>query len=364
MEIKKTLNWAIIGAGNGGQSMAGQLGIMGYPVNLYDVSKETIDVINKKGGIKVDGAVEGFGKVKLASTNIEEVIDGVDMIIVVLPSIYHGSIAKACASHLKDGQTIFLHPSATFGAFEFRKVLDDEKCAADVTIAEAQTLLYACRIIEAGYAHIYGLKNSVAIAALPSSRNKMVVDELNKAFPQFEETENVFITSLENLNAMLHPAPTILNTGRIDSQEDWLYYYDGVTSNIGNYVQGMDKERIEIGKALGLDLKPVIEWYNIMYDACGDNLSEVVRDNKSYDGIKGQKTLYTRYLLEDVPNALVPMVSLGKKFNVDVTKMETIVNLVKGMVGDKMNSEGRTLESLGLSEYSKEQLLKYVNEGA
>lgn len=364
MKTNKTLNWAIIGAGNGGQSMAGHLGIMGHPVKLYDVCQETVDIINKKGGIEVDGAIEGFGKIKMASTNIAEVIDGVDMIIVVLPSLYHASIAKACAPLLKDGQTILLHPNATCGALEFRKVLDDEKCTANVTIAETQTLLYVCRAAKPGFAHVFGLKNAVLTAALPSSENKRVLSELNVAFPQFKEAENVLITSLENINAMLHPAPTILNAGRIDSQEDWLYYYDGFTPAIGKYVEEMDKERLAVGNALGLKLKSMMEWFDIMYDAHGETFSDAVKDNKSYDGVKGQKTLYTRYLLEDIPNSLLPIVSLGKKFNVDVTKMETIVNLVKGVLGDKMNAKGRTVETLGLSDYSKEQLLQYVKKGA
>ncbi|GAA0737556.1 NAD/NADP octopine/nopaline dehydrogenase family protein [Clostridium oceanicum] len=364
METKKTLNWAIIGAGNGGQSMAGHLGIMGHPVKIYDVSQKTVDAINEKGGIEVDGAIEGFGKVKMASTNIKEVIDGVDMIIVVLPSLYHASIAKACAPYLKDGQTILLHPNATCGALEFRKVLDDENCKAKVTLAETQTLVYVCRAAKPGHAHIYGLKNVVLTAALPSSENKRVLKELNTVFPQFKEAENVLITSLENINAMLHPAPTILNAGRIDSQEDWLYYYDGFTPAIGHFVEEMDKERLEVGKALGLKLKPMMEWFDVMYDAHGENFSDAVKDNKSYDGVKGQKTLYTRYLLEDIPNSLVPIVSLGKKLNVNVTKMETIVNLVKGVLGDKLSSKGRTVETLGLEDCSKEELLEYVKKGA
>ena len=30
-------------------------------------------------------------------------------------------------------------------------------------------------------------------------------------------------------NAMMHPAPTLLNTSLIESGRDWLYYRDGIT---------------------------------------------------------------------------------------------------------------------------------------
>ena len=49
--------WAVIGGGNGGQSAAGHLGVMGYKVRLYDIVDETIDAINSRRGIEVDGEV-------------------------------------------------------------------------------------------------------------------------------------------------------------------------------------------------------------------------------------------------------------------------------------------------------------------
>ncbi|WZL74998.1 hypothetical protein QBE52_05305 [Clostridiaceae bacterium 35-E11] len=67
------------------------------------------------------------------------------MIMVVAPALAHKAIAKNLAPHLKDGQVIFIHPGATLGALEFRKTFDDEGCTADVVIAEALSLLYACK---------------------------------------------------------------------------------------------------------------------------------------------------------------------------------------------------------------------------
>ena len=177
--MKKT-NWAIIGGGNGGQSMAGHLGVKGFSVKLFDINEEVVRRINEKGGIAVSGIVEGFGKVQLASTNIREVLEGSDFIIVVLPSLYHNEIARACAPHLKDGQIVFLHPGSTFGALEFKKVLMEEGCRADITIGEANTLLYACRVKEPGKAHIFGIKNLLLAAALPAKENKRMLKILTQ----------------------------------------------------------------------------------------------------------------------------------------------------------------------------------------
>ena len=55
--MKKT--WAIIGGGNGGQTMAGHLGILGQRVRLYKRSKDGVDTINKTKKIILHHAIEG-----------------------------------------------------------------------------------------------------------------------------------------------------------------------------------------------------------------------------------------------------------------------------------------------------------------
>ena len=89
--------WAIIGAGNGGQAFAAYLSLKGLDVALYDVCQKSIDEINAKGGILIEGNANttGFGKVALASTDLEEVVDGAEVILVILPSLYHRDISEA-----------------------------------------------------------------------------------------------------------------------------------------------------------------------------------------------------------------------------------------------------------------------------
>jgi opine dehydrogenase len=130
--------WAVLGGGNGGQSLSGHLSLMGFPVKLYDIFPDTIEAINAKGGIKVDGVVEGFGSLELATTNISEAIDGAEVVMVVAPALAHREIGKKCAPHLVDGQVVFLHPGATFGALEFRKILDDENYLESGVVAPVQ----------------------------------------------------------------------------------------------------------------------------------------------------------------------------------------------------------------------------------
>jgi opine dehydrogenase len=357
------LTWAVVGGGNGGQSLSGHLALMGFAVRLYDIFPETIETIRAAGGIQVDGAVTGFGKIELATTEIEPALEEADVVTIVAPAIAHRDIAAKCVPHLTDGQIIFVHPGATGGALEFKKVLEEQGCDKSITLAESESLLYACRSRKPGYATIFGIKNELMVAALPATATRDVVKKLNTAFPQMYAGSNVLETSLSNANAMMHPAPTLLNTSMIESGTDWLYYWDGITPSIGAFVETLDQERLAVASAFGLKIPGILEWYRIHYGAEGKTLSEAVKNNQAYAEVKGQQALHTRYLLEDIPTGLIPMACLGRLAGVEVDRMETVIKLGQYLTGENFTSSARSLEKLGLAEMSVEQIKEYLETG-
>ena len=163
---------AVIGAGNEGQAMSPYLALKGCKVNLYNRNPMRIEAIREIGGIYLSGICEGFGRLNKVTTNIEEAIEEVELIMIVTPAIAHRSLAKKMSQYLKDGQTIILNPGRTGGALEFYNVLKSNRCNADVIISEAQTFIFASRIVGPARARIFAIKNRVAIAAFPSNRTR------------------------------------------------------------------------------------------------------------------------------------------------------------------------------------------------
>ncbi len=361
--MNKDTKWAIIGGGNGGQSIAGHLSIMGYSVRLYDIFAETISAISEQGGIHVEGAVQGFGKLDLATTDIGKAVDGADVVMVVAPATAHRAIAKACAPVLTNGQIVILHPGATCGSLEFRQVLEVEGCSAEVTLAETNTLVYACRSPKPGHAKIIGIKNDLVVAAMPARETAKVAAIFQEAFPQVVAGKNVLQPSFGNANAIVHPGPSLLNTSLIESKHEWSYYYEGITPSIGAFVEKLDLERINLAKAFEIDLLPILEWYRIAYGVDKPTLTEAVRSNPAYNGIAGQKDLKTRYILEDIPTGLVPMIELGKLCGVPTPRMELVARLGEFLVEEDFFASGRTLKNLGLEGMSREEFMNYVETG-
>ena len=355
------ISFCVIGAGHGGLAMAGHLGVLGYPVRLYNRTPENLDGVRWHGGIKVDGAVTGFGPVGFVTSTMEEALQGADVVMVVTPATAHRGLAAAMAPFLQDGQLVVLNPGRTFGALEMRRVFEDSGAAAAVVLAETQTFLYASRAVSRWEAHIFRIKNAVPFATLPSFLIPEALAVLGQPFPQFVAGSNVLATSLENIGAVFHPALTILNAGWIEATHgDFEYYLQGITPSVAKLLERIDSERLAVASAVGVRSMSAREWLYLSYDSPGGSLFEAIRNTGSYRGIKAPPGIDHRYIFEDVPMSLVPIASLGSMLGVPTPAIEMIVNLGSILHSTDYWAAGRTVESLGLAGLSVRQIRRMV----
>ena len=284
--------------------------------------------------------------------------------MVVVPATAHRFIAEQIAPHLVDGQIIVLNPGRTGGALEVLKTIRDAGCCADIVVAEAQTFLYASRSMNPAQTKVFRIKNSIPVAALPAYRTPEVVKALRCAFPHFVPGDNVMKTSLDNIGAIFHPAVTVLNSARIESTNgDFDYYTEGITPAISMILESMDKERVQVAEGLGFRAMTAREWLYIAYDAAGRTLYEAMRANRGYDGIKAPKTVFHRYISEDIPMSLVPIASLGEMVGVATPSIDSIIHLGSVLHGVDYRAEGRTTQTLGLAGKSLKEIRQFILEG-
>ena len=369
METKGIPRFAVLGAGHGGTAMAGHLSLMGFDVSLYNRSEERLKSIQSAGGLEIlsecgDSFPRGFARLETVTVDAGEAIAGRDVLMVVVPATAHRFIAEQIALHLVDGQIVVLNPGRTGGALETLKTIRDCGCGADVVVAEAQTFLYASRSMNPAQTKVFRVKNSIPVAALPAYRTPEVVSTLRKAFPQFAPGDNVMKTSLDNIGAIFHPAVTVLNAGRIESTNgDFDYYTEGITAAVSLILEAMDRERVQVAEALGFRAMSAREWLYIAYDAAGRTLHEAMRANRGYDGIKAPKTVYHRYITEDIPMSLVPIASLGQLVSVPTPTIDSIILLGSVLHGVDYWAEGRTANNLGLAGKTLKEIRHFILDG-
>jgi len=364
--MSKEKHYTVIGAGHGGKAMAAHLALMGFPVTLYNRTPENVAAIKTRGGIELEsyeGGPRGFGHLALVTSDMGEALERAEVIMVVVPATGHADIARAATPHLRDGQIILLNPGRTGGVLEFTQVLRECGCAADVTVAEAETLIYASRSEGPVQARIFRIKDAVPLAALPATRTPRVLEALASAYPRFIDGASILHTSLNNMGAIFHPALTLLNAGRIESTHgEFQFYIDGVSPSVAHVLEALDRERVTVAAALGIRARTGVEWLRMAYDATGANLHEAIHNQPGYRGIKAPPTLNHRYITEDVPMSLVTIAALGQRYGVRVQGMDSIIRLACIIHQTDYWRRGRTLDKLGIERLSVDEVMRYVME--
>ena len=251
---------AIIGAGNGGQTTAAWLSNQGYQTRIFDVMEDTVAKLNELGGVNIYGNTDfpGFGKIQFATTDIAKAIDGCEVIFIILPEIYHVSIAQKLAPHLVDGQIVVIDPVSGLGILAFKKALAEAGCKADISLAATSTLLFAARIQTTGDVFVTGQKTELSIVAIPNSKREIIKEAIYPVFSQHHFIDNSIQLALDNLNLIFHPGPTLLYTAQIEKGEKFNYYNDMVPSQI-TLMKALDQERMAICAAYGVKLAQQLE---------------------------------------------------------------------------------------------------------
>ncbi len=347
---------AVLGAGHGGLAMAGHLALMGYEVNLFNRGADRLWGVLSTGGIELTGEISGFGHLAKVTTDISEAISNANLIMVVVPATAHSYMAEVAAPFLKDGQIVVLHPGRTLGALEFKQVLLSKACKADVIVSETQTFIYASRAIGPAQVRIFGIKHSIPVASIRAHLIPIVISQLRKLYPQFVPGDNIFKTSFDNIGSIFHPALCILNSGWIEDDAQFQFYHEGATQSVVKVLEKVDEERVAVAEALGIQAISARQWFYMAYSTAGATLFEAMRKNPGYKGIMAPVTLKIRYIEEDVPCSLVPISSLGSKFNIPTPTIDALIHLASILNGTDYRAVGRTAEKLGIRQMSLREL--------
>ena len=277
MFMRKTFV-AILGAGHGGLALAGYLGQRGHRVALWNRSLERIAPVQALGGIHLTmpHGEPTLAPIAKASCSMRAVLADAAVVLVAVPASGHAEVARHCAPYLRTGQTVLLLPGRTGGALEFRRVLQEAGCQAQILLGETNTFPFAARCVGPAAAVIYGTKAEILAAALPATRTAELLAECRPLLPMLAAAKSVLQTGLGNLGAILHPAITLLNAERIERGDSFDFYADGVTPRVAAALAAADEERLRIADAYGVPACSLQEWIAEAYGHHAATIREAV----------------------------------------------------------------------------------------
>jgi len=333
----------VCGAGHQGLSMAAHLALNGVKVTLWNRTLKNIKEVADSRKIYCNGIINGVAMIEKASSEMSEVIS--DFVMVATPSNAHRDIAKELAPYVHKNMVIILNPGRTFGAIDFANTLRQCGVKEMPKIAETQTIVYTCRKNDVNSVNIYALKNEVQIAALKREDMGYIMAALPICLkPYFKAVKSVAITSFSNVGMVLHCAPVLMNVGWIETEKvDFKYYYEGISKSVAQFLEKIDSERMKIAKEVGFEIESTADWMKRTYNVKGENLFECIQNNHKYREIDAPPSIWCRYILEDVPNGLVPIEDLGVQMGILTPNMTTVIDLANAVLGQDFRKEGRRI---------------------
>ncbi len=341
----------VCGGGHQGLAMAGYLALNGEAVNLWNRTPEHIKAVFDTGRIACDGVVSGEGQIAKISTEISDVM--ADLIMITTPSTAHKDLAIRLAPFMDQKKLVVLNPGRSFGAVEFLETLKSCGVTELPTVAETQTIVFTCRRSDANKATIFALKSDVKIAAASGANVSNVLARFPTCLqPYFSPAPSVALTSLMNVGMVLHCAPVLMNIGWIETDTvDFKYYYDGISRSVARFLEKIDAERVLVANALGYQIETLVEWLQRSYHVSGNSVFDCIRFNQAYKEIDAPRTIQTRYLLEDVPNGLVPIEYLGEQLGIQTPNISTVIDLANAVLERDFRLTGRRFPLQVLRQY-------------
>ncbi len=361
------MRFAVLGSGNGARAWCAQIAALNMPVVMWEPLEETEDFkkIREEKEMFLEGDMTLGGKIAGATMDIREAMEGADHILVVVPSFAHEPIFRKMIPCLADGQNIVVVPG-NFAGFRLKKMMKEMGVSKKITISETASMPYACRIDTYNTVMVFKKKFRMKMGTSPVSANQemlVVMNHIFRGYVDFIPAKNLLEVDFDNANYILHPFPVLLNYGEIEKNgKTFRHYIDGITPIISEKMELLDKERMEIGKNLGLNLMDTLSQLKMYY---GQNDSktiyEFVNSNESpYKDLVGQ-SVTGRYLTEDVPGVIVPVTQIAEKAGLDAPIAKLAVDLSSLLHDVDYVEKGTNLKTLGLEKLSIEEIINLAS---
>lgn len=357
----------VIGIGHGGFAVAADMALAGHEVTMYvaDRYRDRVSELIETKTITLSGCGRNGEAILEEVTSDPELAFKNDLIVPVIPATRQFEFAHEISEHIRPGHRIILIPGSTGGALVVAKILREKRKMQDVAISELHTLPYAARKTGPTEVQILLELRMLFFATFPAKYNDQIFPFVKDLYPVVQVKRDVLETSMNNGNPISHPAPIVLNAGRIEyAKGEYYHYREGITPSVARVLEKMESERQKICKALGYDIiHPKDKIYLTGYGPRKNSLYECYHESEVFNVLKGPKDLHDRYLTEDTPHSLVAWVSIAEELEIDTPVMNSIITLASALNDEDYWVTGRTVSQMGIDQMDIDELKEFLYDG-
>lgn len=358
------LKVAVLGGGHGCYAAAADMSALGHEVRFWRRDSRAFDLVLTKRTIRLkDFRGERDVPIAVPTLDIATAVRGADLILSPLPAIAQVDIAREIAPHLSDGQVIYI-PPGTLGSVAMMREIRAAGSTADVAIGETGTLPWLTRKHGPAEVAVTTRATRLPTGVFPSRHSKRALEVIAQAFPNaIEPIEDALSAALMNAGPIIHPPLILMNAGPIEHFDRWDIHKEGTQPSIRKVHDRLDAERIATREVLGYAAPhfPLADHYktsNWMY-------GNLAHDKLVASGDWHEKLNLTnhRYMAEDVGMGLALLVSIARWAGVAAPTAAGLLQLGSTTAGQDFAHTSRTLESLGMSRFSRKEMTEFLTDG-
>ncbi len=355
----------IIGAGNAGLAHGVLIAKEGHSVTIVKTThlkhEDSFNILFKTRKIEYEMSYcRGVVMIDNATRDIQSAVSGAEVILVLTQSVAHENISKLISPYLHDGQIVLIAPGYA-GSFYFSTKCRDK----NVIFAEGESLSIDSRIISPGRVKILFENIRNPIGVFPSMKTEETLSVLRKVLPNLTARQNVVESAFHNPNLIVHTIGAIMSVSRIEySHGEFWMYREGFSPSIWNLMESLDAEKNLILDYFGLTSQSFAKSFQFRTseDLDADPMEAFLNYAKS-GSPKGPSDSQTRYITEDVPMGLCFLSSIGKKVNFPTPTCNALIAISSSIHNKDYFGMGRTLENLGIGQFSLKDLQKILKFG-
>lgn len=357
---------AVLGGGNGSAAAAVDLTNAGHNVRLWRRNADGIAALNARGNVLTLKDFAGSKDITLAmaTTDIGTAVKGAELIVCPTPATAQADIAAGLANHMTDGQVLLL-PPGTFGSWMMARIIRNAGNTADITLAESGTLPYLTRFHGADTVAITTRATRLPTGIFPRRNAAHALEIIRRAYPSVEDCGDALSGALMNAGPIIHPPLILMNAGPIEHFDHWDIHNEGTQASVRRVTTRLDGERMAVRATLGYGAPhfPLVDHY----DADGDEwmYGNMAHDKLVDSGDWRENLVLTehRYMREDIACGLAFLVSVADWAEVPAPTATGLLAVASAICDTDFRAKGRTLETLGLGDLSREQMQAMLETG-
>lgn len=353
---------AILGAGGVGLGVAALVSKRDMDVCLWAANSSGIQGLLDGRPLVSRGVLEGDLQVS-ASLDIGTAVEGAGVIIIAVPGNGHRAVMDLLAPHVRQDQVIAISSHMSLSALYLSRLLSARGLACPIS-AWATTATTSARV-GVGKVHVTTVRQHIVASTLRREDWGKATDRLTAIFGDvFVQAPDLMAVTLTNVNPEVHLAVALCNLTRMEYGEKWGSYH-GISAAVGRLIEALDRERLALAARFGLDVHTVQEHLHESFELPIGSVAEMAAEQhvRRKGASPGPAKLEHRYVTEDVPFGIVPMVEFGRIAGVDMSLHESGLRLIDALYGRSFTAENDILPRLGIDNLSGPELLALCRTG-